>query len=152
MRLRAIKAYSNHRAPPAVNTHLTKESRQFDPIRKTLILARYCEILSLFYVPEWEKRNHNQREEEAALWLHHLHRQLPAGREPLWTLQEERETLHITVANVRHLQNLPAVCRRTPDDGRLSLQTWGRQSGPAQTGRLLRFDENTEDIHCTVHR
>ena len=54
-RLRAIKAYSNHHYIITEFLHqsgseLTEESRQLDPMRKTLILARYCEFLSVFYV------------------------------------------------------------------------------------------------------
>ena len=52
-RLRAIKAYSNHHyiiTEFLEQATLTEESRHFDPIRKTLILARYCEFLSLVYV------------------------------------------------------------------------------------------------------
>ena len=52
-RLRAIKAYSNHHyiiTEFLEQSTLTEQSRQFDPMRKTLILARYCEFLSLFYV------------------------------------------------------------------------------------------------------
>ena len=52
-RLRAIKAYSNHHyiiTEFLQQSNLEEELRQFDPMRKTLILARYCEFLSLFYV------------------------------------------------------------------------------------------------------
>ena len=52
-RLRAIKAYSNHHyiiTEFLQQSKLNEESRQFDPMRKSLILARYCEFLSLLYV------------------------------------------------------------------------------------------------------
>ena len=48
-RLRAIKAYSNHHYIITEFLHqskLNEESRQFDPMRKSLILARYCKFLS----------------------------------------------------------------------------------------------------------